>query len=570
VLYEIAPHAAAAVPALITALQDSERPVKQTAVYTLGKIGPAAKDAVPHLMLLLTDPQAGPTKYDVFGPAAAHSLTQIDPTWTTTAQAKTALPAVLEQLKSRTMNVRYSAVSILGHYADRHRAAVVPALMSAAVDDDPSVRESLRLYELDRNWFDWPEARAGVPVLLRALTGTNTEVSVAAARILGLFVPAVPEATVALLTATTDKRGEVRAAALERLGERKPPAAQMVPAMIATLKDSNPGIRELAAKNLGALGAEARAAVPALAESVSLTPAAFDALWRIEEGWQTTDVGKRTLRALVADLSDKSAEVRKRAVDALTAFGPAAKAAAPALIARLTDPDVWPGGALQQVDPNWEKSDTARQAVPDIAAGLKSKDPKVRERAVSVLHGLGPVAKDAVPALRTYLNDAETKHQYAAIEALQAIGPAAKNAIPDLVKRLVPLENNLRGSAHAALGKIDPKWSSSPAAKELIPMLVGEAKNKDLQTRMAAVETLGWVGPVSDEVRQALAAALKDADAGVRRTAVVAIGEFGLTEEPLLDKAVPLQNDPDYSVREATREAIRKFHDRRIRGGGSK
>jgi HEAT repeat protein len=72
------------------------------------------------------------------------------------------------------------------------------------------------------------------------------------------------------------------------------------------------------------------------------------------------------------------------------------------------------------------------EAVPRLAAGLKSKDPEARCRAAISLSRMGPAAKEAVPALAAALKDREPSVRAAAAQALGAVGPDAASARPAL------------------------------------------------------------------------------------------------------------------------------------------
>ena len=56
-LARMGPQAEAAIPALIDALDDDNKEVRQGAARALGQIGPSAEDAVPALMQALKDPR---------------------------------------------------------------------------------------------------------------------------------------------------------------------------------------------------------------------------------------------------------------------------------------------------------------------------------------------------------------------------------------------------------------------------------------------------------------------------------------------------------------------------------
>jgi hypothetical protein len=105
----------AGVLGVIVALKDSDVDVRATAAQALGKIGPAAKKAVPDLLTALRDEDE-----DVRAAAAA-ALGKIGPV------TKEVVPALTEALKDPAYIVRANAVGALGRIGPAANAAT-PAL----------------------------------------------------------------------------------------------------------------------------------------------------------------------------------------------------------------------------------------------------------------------------------------------------------------------------------------------------------------------------------------------------------------------------------------------------------
>lgn len=156
--------------------------------------------------------------------------------------------------------------------------------------------------------------------------------------------------------------------------------------------------------------------------------------------------GTRTLAELETDLRDHSPSVRKKAVEALTAFGP--------------------------------------QAAPTLVQVLKKDaDREVRVLALGALAGIKPLSKEAFQGILTALNDPDEGIQYAAIEILYAIGPEAvptlvsPEAVSILTRALANPNPAGQGMAIQLLGAF------GPAAKEAIPALrelITRQPNNDL------------------------------------------------------------------------------------------
>ena len=211
-LGRIGPAAKDAVPALIAALKDEDGDVRMEVVRTLREIGPAAEDAVPALITALKD-----EIWDVRG-SAANALREIGPA------AEDAVPALITALKDEIWDVRGSAADALREIGP----AAVPALIAVLKDEDSDVRmEVVRtlgrigpaakdaVLEIVRSYrnadpgpksvIDWalemigPAALGSVPDLILMLGDEKREVRRAAADALYGIGFEVPEISAALL-----------------------------------------------------------------------------------------------------------------------------------------------------------------------------------------------------------------------------------------------------------------------------------------------------------------------------------------------------------------------------------
>ncbi len=262
---------------------------RKHAAVTLGQIGPAAKDAVPHLVELLKDPDA-----DVRW-AAAGALGMIG------AAAKDAVPHLVELLKDSNTDVHRAAADALRGIGAEKDA--VPHLVELL--KDPKLLWYVRRAAADALGQIGPEAKAAVPHLVELLKDSDTDVRRAAAGALGQIGPAAKDAVPHLVDLLKDPVEDVRRAAAYALGQIGAEAKAAVPHLVELLKDPNCNVRRAAAYALGQIGAEAKDAVPHLIDL----------------------------------LKDSDTDVRRAAAGALGQIGPAAKAAVPHLIARLKDPD---------------------------------------------------------------------------------------------------------------------------------------------------------------------------------------------------------------------------------------
>ncbi len=124
------------VPALTSALTLAVYDKQWSILQALGKLGPAAKSAVPALMKLLRTE----VPHDFLGVRreAASSLGKIGP------EAGAAIPALIEALKDKDWTVRSQAAEALGEIGLDAWDAVASALSEAQEDDNEWVREAAR------------------------------------------------------------------------------------------------------------------------------------------------------------------------------------------------------------------------------------------------------------------------------------------------------------------------------------------------------------------------------------------------------------------------------------------
>ncbi len=208
----------------------------------------------------------------------------------------------------------------------------------------------------------------------------------------GPDVPAELERTAevarqALVRNLSDRTVRVRMAALDALLAMGKAAAPALPAVVDTLNDPNLFCRWQAASILGQLAPrQPELVVPALARR--LTPR-------------------------------EDMEVRIVVANSLSAYGPQAKAAVPALAAAVNRGDVEVRlpilRALSRIGAG------AEEAIPAIAQGLQDRSAQIRAESARVLGRFGPAAAGALPALRQAMADPDDEVRRAASDAVLAI-----------------------------------------------------------------------------------------------------------------------------------------------------
>jgi HEAT repeat protein len=297
-------------------------------------------------------------------------------------------------------------------------------------------------------------------------------------------------------------------------------------------------------------------------------------------------IGEPAPDVLLAALDDPSADVRKLVFQVLSQFTSGADRAVPVL---LKDAEIKPPpSGIQQTKGLTSESPLQRAAkslhptgavVPILAKALESKNPDVREAAVSLLGQVGPDARSTSPALIA-----------AAKESIHAKGGQAKREGPGFsdyattIAQIVPAEEAvaflsqamgnedraIRIGAATALGKVGPKGDAA------VPVLVKALKSAsnsaggrgDGRFTAALLESLGQIGPVAalskpaaDEVIAALSPFLESPQAFMRITAAKALGDFGPRAVGALPKLRALAENEKATpaAREAASDAIGKI-----------
>jgi HEAT repeat protein len=274
VLAEFGPAAREALPALLSALEDSDTLVRAGAAHVIEAIGPAARDAVPTLIASLALAQSQ-VRF-----ACAVALGHIG------KDAKEARAPLRECLLDPSKEVRFAAALALGRI-DEKNVEAVPSLQEALHDADPDVRIAAvdSLTRIDKAWIP-----PSVPVLL-GVSDKPYYLNVRLRAIEGLvdLAPERAKTALPLLTAElndVDPAIRLHAATLfERIESEQ--TFPLVLALAGGLRDRDPLGRKLLIQGLGALGPKAREAVPALVRLLqddlpALRPEAAKALRAID------------------------------------------------------------------------------------------------------------------------------------------------------------------------------------------------------------------------------------------------------------------------------------------------
>lgn len=147
--------------------------------------------------------------------------------------------------------------------------------------------------------------------------------------------------------------------------------------------------------------------------------------------------------------------------------------------------------------------------VPTILATLKDLGGRDGSDLVSGVSSIEPPVKEAVPVLAGLLDARNDATRRAAAKGLGRMKTASLPAVPRLADCLAyEKDNETRVAAAEALGEIGPS-----AAKGAVPALAKAAKDdKWPKVRSASLTALGEIGPAAKEAIPVLREALKDPD----------------------------------------------------------
>ena len=282
-----------------------------------------------------------------------------------------------------------------------------------------------------------------------------------------------------LMGVLKDPDAHVRVAAVEALGALRDPRS--AEPLTLALRDQDPLVRAAAANALGTMtdnGSFDRLTSSLQDTNWSVRKASVEALGRLKD--------PRGVEPLTALLKDADHDVREAAIEALGQIKH--KSAVEHLVAALADPQssvrYAAAGVLRRIDPEWERSEGARAAVPALKTASTSKEYWVRQAASDTLSKLSNLPKPepslggftdpvyykrsaALQALVQALGDWDRDLRQAAAEALGRI--ADQRALDPLKAALEDADDWVRESAQKALWRMG--WQTDAAGgRELVPV----------------------------------------------------------------------------------------------------
>lgn len=284
---------------------------------------------------------------------------------------------------------------------------------------------------------------------------------------------------------------------------------------------------------------------------------------------------------LITASANEDRFVRMEAIDALDAFGHAAKAAVPALVKAVKN-DSENGcfaahtlgavdaegislpvliGALDAPNPQMRRfasfglgrmGPLASAAEQALHEGLTDNDPGARIAAAAAYWSVTGRAEEPVQVLRSVLRSSGSwAVQMWAADALAELGSAAKAAVRDLIPCLESETRYALTSSATALGRM------GPCAATAVPALTGRLmESDDHYTRVCIARAL-WRISAWEKSLSVFEDALRNSrDSMAVSAAAEAVGEMGAQARGLAPLLRPLLKDSDSFVRDAAKKAL--------------
>ncbi|QTA84570.1 sister chromatid cohesion protein PDS5 [Desulfonema magnum] len=461
-----------------------------SAIKSLEELGTFADSAIPHLVKTLTD-----SNRDIRN-AAAEALGEIDSEWSQSEAAQSVVSDLVKTLSDKDKNARNAAAEALE--------------------------------KIDPQWSQSEAAREVIPNLTSALFHQDKDIRIASVTALGEIGPAAEKAVSQLVKMLSDNDKDVRYAVAGTLGKIGSVTDAAIPHLIKVLADSH--VRDAATEALEKIGP---VSVPELVNALTdqeedIRKGAADALENIDPQWREGETVSEAVPHLQEIVRDSFSSDRGAAVEALGVIR--SPEVVPHLINVLTDGEEQVRNAakdaLENIDPQWAQTESARNAIPEFMKALTEADKKVRESARQALKKVHPkwrqseTARKAIPQFVKSLSNPLNTIRIAGAESLGEIGPPAEKALPYLVRALTDKDKDVRDTAKESLEKIDPKWRESDSTAKSIPGLIKELANNDWRIRNAVAEALGKMESSAAKAIPYLVKMLTDSDKRVRSTVI--------------------------------------------------
>ena len=436
-----------AIPALIRALEDADLGVRYRAAVALVRVGGDSDSLIP---VLLEGVRASRMGMSTEAASAAWALGLMK------SRAKEAVPAMVGELQDNPRAPRPDLIRALGEIGAAAEDAG-PALTEALQDEDSQTRYRAAV-ALVRIGGD---ADSAVPVLIEALRepshSLRSEVRWAI-WMLGEMGSGAREAVPAMARELANKRGRHLLLLIAALGKIGPEAKEAIPSLRAIMEKRTLRVRYQTAAALAGMGAPVGPLLPILTDALqSRSPNLASARWTARQAlWKLGAEAAPAVPGVAEMIRNQSTPGRDLLIDTLARLGPHAKQAIPALQSVLDDPDAKIGAlsaaalVLAGADPG--------PLFPRLLEVIRSGSKDMQSGAVWASHALTELGPDAAPVLSAIIEELPKQRGLVLLnltETLGKIGPSAREAVPVLRGLLKDEDEEVRGAAEKALGRIE-------------------------------------------------------------------------------------------------------------------
>jgi hypothetical protein len=555
--------ASEAVRVLIDRAQyDPQAIVRLHVVWALGSFGPTASSAVPVLIKHIRDPISWELRQ-----AALSSLASVGQDFNKAGPDKDAVAAVAKLLSTddeKSAQVRLAAVTalrVMGKPEVKEFQLAKEALEKATRDPDKTVAiwAWVALMTLDK------VTEERLSTVVQHLKVKDPMVKVTAALALSaLKKDAVPKIG-DVIDLLDDPDPLVVATAIDVLAGFEKAASAAVPSLRKVMGQ----------KKHGEYFAPAAAAALSKITGTEVKPPAFvpdkgSALTKAED---PKEVGGKTLDQWVKEIKNSDPSVQETAMRVVPYFGQKAGSAAPALIARLKDPDIACRAhavlALAAIADNVSDED-AGKAVKALTNTLDYDEQAImRFHAVTALGAYGHKATSAIPSLVNRIHDPKSwEVRQAAVASLSTIAVGDTRTGPDS-RAVVAIANRLESGEESsgavrtmsvmALGALGRPVNPRELALA-IHALQKSCGDRDKTVGIWAEVALMAVDKVTDKGLDDVARHInKGKDVVAKLTAARALGAMGKEAKPKIGDIAKMLDDDDPTVMAGALDVLAGF-----------
>lgn len=519
-------------------LNSDDLDTKFYAIWTIGWIGPDAKETMPTMIKLMTDKNEGVRR------KAAFALGRLagDPDKT--------ISVLIAAFKDESEDVRNAAGDALAKFGK----ASVPALIDVLKGDAPlaRIRAATSLGEIGA------DAKEAIPLLKDLYLAEKSEAaqhySMMLAKMGKTAVPAIEagfkdsrndvrqfaaqaiqtmgaDAVGILVDGLGDKNVEVRRLSAQTLWPMRIGDKSVVIALAFALSDNDDQVRQHAMNALATLGPQAKLGGAKIKDAlIDMNPQV-----RQQAYFLLQQIGEDPRPTLKKALASKDDKVRINTASLMVQVGFDVNDATPVLLDALKNDDL--GLRMQAAFTMAQRNLQTDKVQPIFIDGLKHNSTGVRVQACQGLGMLGNFGKTdafALKALTGALKDSETSVRQQALYALQNQRGDLSAILPALVDLTKDKDLNIRQQII---------WMFSRAGAAGAPHLADLLKDSDVNIRIQAMQTLRNMGKNAEKAMPAIKEAVKDENANVRLNAMLILATVGGEGPQYLVKQFEIEKD---------------------------